>query len=203
VNLLSQLINAFCKRQPPPTNQNKIKMPKRNILHMFDPMPNNNPFNINIALNTDFEVLIPYSNIKLKNIRNLTQNAIFSHNPSNIKKTTLFIDGHNINLAIDILKTTQPTMVPPFEVSIFADPSGTFTTTTTLVTCVEKTKYMQTTNIIFTTNTTNIELLSTELITATPQLKVKWVVVWHWIEHMEYVAFWHFDLILVSLVLNC
>lgn len=113
-------------------------MPKRSILHMFDPMPNNSPFDINMALDAGFEVLAPYSNVKLENIQALTQDAIFSRSPSGIKKTGIFIGGRDIGMAIDMLQATKPAMVPPFEVSVFADPSGAFTTAAALVACVEK-----------------------------------------------------------------
>lgn len=113
-------------------------MPKRSILHMFDPMPNNSPFDINMALDAGFDVLMPYSNVKLENIQNLTQDAIFSRSPSGIKKTGIFIGGRDIGLAIDMLQATKPAMVPPFEVSVFADPSGAYTTAAALVACVEK-----------------------------------------------------------------
>ena len=113
-------------------------MPKRSILHMFDPMPNNSPFDINMALDAGFDVLMPYSNVKLESIQNLTQDAIFSRSPSGIKKTGIFIGGRDIGLAIDMLEATKPAMVPPFEVSVFADPSGAYTTAAALVACVEK-----------------------------------------------------------------
>lgn len=113
-------------------------MPKRSILHMFDPMPNNSPFDINMALDAGFDVLMPYSNVKLENIQNLTQDAIFSRSPSGIKKTGIFIGGRDIGLAIDMLQAIKPAMVPPFEVSVFADPSGAYTTAAALVACVEK-----------------------------------------------------------------
>ena len=113
-------------------------MPKRSILHMFDPMPNNSPFDINMALDAGFDVLMPYSNVKLENIQNLTQDAIFSRSPSGIKKTGIFIGGRDIGLAIDMLQATKPAMVPPFEISVFADPSGAYTTAAALVACVEK-----------------------------------------------------------------
>ena len=35
-------------------------MAKRSILHMFDPTPNNSPFDINMALDAGFDVLMPY-----------------------------------------------------------------------------------------------------------------------------------------------
>ena len=113
-------------------------MSKRSILHMFDPMPNNSPFDINMALDAGFDVLMPYSNVKLESIQNLTQDAIFSRSPSGIKKTGIFIGGRDIGLAIEMLQATKPAMVPPFEVSVFADPSGAFTTAAALVACVEK-----------------------------------------------------------------
>lgn len=113
-------------------------MSKRSILHMFDPMPNNSPFDINMALDAGFDVLMPYSNVKLENIPNLTQDAIFSRSPSGIKKTAIFIGGRDMGLAIDMLQATKPAMVPPFQVSVFADPSGAYTTAAALVACVEK-----------------------------------------------------------------
>lgn len=113
-------------------------MPKRSILHMFDPMPNNSPFDINMALDAGFDVLMPYSNVKLENIQNLTRDAVFSRSPSGIKRTGIFIGGRDIGLAIDMLEASQSAMVPPFEVSVFADPSGAFTTAAALVACVEK-----------------------------------------------------------------
>lgn len=113
-------------------------MPKRSILHMFDPMPNNSPFDINMALDTGFEVLMPYHNVKLESIHGLTQDVIFSRSPSGIKRTGIFIGGRDIGLAMDMINTAKQAMVPPFEVSVLADPSGAFTTAAALVACVEK-----------------------------------------------------------------
>jgi methylene-tetrahydromethanopterin dehydrogenase len=111
---------------------------KKSILHMLDPTPNNSPFDVNMALDAGFDVLMPYANVKLENVHRLTQDAIFSRSPAGIKKTALFIGGRDIGLAMDMLKTCKQAMVPPFEVSVFADPSGAFTTAAALVACVEK-----------------------------------------------------------------
>ncbi len=113
-------------------------MEKRSILHMLDPMPNNSPFDINMALDAGFDVLMPYSNVKLDSVYRLTQDAIFSRGPSGVKRTGIFIGGRDLALAMDMLTTCQQAMVPPFEVSVFADPSGAFTTAAALVACVEK-----------------------------------------------------------------
>lgn len=113
-------------------------MEKRSILHMLDPMPNNSPFDINMAVDAGFDILMPYSNVKLDSINGLTQDAIFSRGPSGVKRTAMFIGGRDIGLAIDMLTACKRAMVPPFEVSVLADPSGAFTTAAALVACVEK-----------------------------------------------------------------
>jgi methylene-tetrahydromethanopterin dehydrogenase len=113
-------------------------MAKRSILHMFDPMPNNSPFDINMALDAGFDVLIPYNNVKLDSVHGLTQDAVFSRSPSGVKRTGIFIGGRDLGLAMDMLNTSKQAMVSPFEVSVFADPSGAFTTAAALVTCAEK-----------------------------------------------------------------
>lgn len=105
---------------------------------MFDPMPNNSPFDINMALDAGFDVLMPYSNVKLENIGQLTQDVIFSRSPSGVKKTAIFIGGRDMGMAIDMLQACKPAMVPPFQVSVFADPSGAYTTAAALVACMEK-----------------------------------------------------------------
>jgi len=105
---------------------------------MFDPMSNNSPFDINMALDTGFDVLMPYSNVKLDSIHGLTQDAIFSRSPSGIKRTGIFIGGRDMGLAMDMMSAAKQAMVPPFEVSVLADPSGAFTTAAALVACVEK-----------------------------------------------------------------
>ncbi len=113
-------------------------MEKRSILHMLDPMPHNSPFDINMAMDAGFDVLMPYSNVKLESILGLVQDAIFSRGPAGVKRTGIFIGGRNLGLAVDMMEAAKNAMVPPFEVSVFADPSGAFTTAAALVACVEK-----------------------------------------------------------------
>jgi methylene-tetrahydromethanopterin dehydrogenase len=113
-------------------------MEKRSILHMLDPMSHNSPFDINMAMDAGFDVLMPYSNVKLESVHGLVQDAIFSRGPSGVKKTGIFIGGRNIGMAVDMMEAAKKAMVPPFEISVFADPSGAFTTAAALVACVEK-----------------------------------------------------------------
>ena len=113
-------------------------MAKRSILHMLDPMPHNSPFDINMAVDAGFDVIMPYNNVKIDDVHGLTQDAIFSRGPAGVKQTAMYIGGRDLNLAMDMLSICQQAMVPPFEISVLADPSGAFTTAAALVACVEK-----------------------------------------------------------------
>lgn len=113
-------------------------MEKRSIIHLFDPMAHNSPFDLNMAADAGFEVLLPYSNVKLEEVTGLVQDAIFSRGPAGVKRTGIFIGGRDIGLAMGMLDAARKAMVPPFEVSVFADPSGAFTTAAALVACVER-----------------------------------------------------------------
>ena len=113
-------------------------MEKPHILHMFTPTPNVSPFDVNMAYDAGFNAVVPYGNVTLDQIAALTQDAIFSRGPKGVKRTGIFIGGREIGLAADMLDAAKRAMVPPFEVSVFADPSGAFTTAAGMVACVEK-----------------------------------------------------------------
>ena len=51
----------------------------------------------------------------------------------------MFIGGKNAILALDMLSAAKKALVPPFGISFFADPAGSFTTAAAMVACVEKT----------------------------------------------------------------
>jgi len=113
-------------------------MSKRSIMHMLNPMVHNSPFDINMAVDAGYDVVIPYTHVKLEEVAGLTQDAIFSRGPAGVKRTGMFIGGRDIGLAMDMLDQAKQAMVPPFEISVFADPSGAFTTAAALVACVER-----------------------------------------------------------------
>ena len=67
----------------------------------------------------------------------LVQDAIFSRGPEGVKKTAMFIGGKRAIEALDMMKRAKAAMVPPFEISVFADPAGSFTTAAAMVACAE------------------------------------------------------------------
>ena len=75
----------------------------------------------------------------LEEVTGLVQDAIFSRPPKTGVRTGMFIGGKNAILALDMLAAAKKALVPPFGISFFADPAGSFTTAAAMVACVEKT----------------------------------------------------------------
>src|SRR5690606_4550430 len=113
-------------------------MERSYILHMFTPGKQMSPFDINMAVDAGYQVVVPYCGVTLDEITGLTQDAIFSRGPKGVKATGIFIGGRDVMLAADMLDAARKAMVPPFEVSVIADPSGSYTTAAALVACVEQ-----------------------------------------------------------------
>lgn len=112
-------------------------MEKALILHMFTPEKNLSPFDVNMAVDAGWLSTIPYTQLEPGEIPALVQDAIFSRGPAGVKRTGLFIGGRDVKTAMQMLDAAQKAMVPPFEVSAFADPSGAFTTAAAMVALVE------------------------------------------------------------------
>ncbi|MGB5832421.1 MAG: NAD(P)-dependent methylenetetrahydromethanopterin dehydrogenase [Thiohalocapsa sp.] len=111
---------------------------KPTILHMLTAAPNLSPFDVNMAIDAGWQHCIPYVGLGVADVQAFTQDAIFSRGPKGVKHTGLFIGGRDIHLAMDMLEEARRSMVPPFEVPVFADPSGAFTTAAGMVACAEK-----------------------------------------------------------------
>lgn len=110
---------------------------KVSILHLITAAKNASPFDVNMAYDAGFDKIMPYTNVELKEVMGLVQDAIFSRSPSGVKRESVFIGGRDIDAAMDMLTTARKSMVPPFEVSVFADPSGAFTTAAGMMAKVE------------------------------------------------------------------
>ena len=113
-------------------------MAKPKILHMLDPRANVSPFDVNMAVDAGYEVVVPYSGVAAGNVTELVQDAIFSRPPGRYNDTGVFIGGHDVNLAADMLEQARNAMVPPFEAAVLADPNGAYTTSAALVALVAK-----------------------------------------------------------------
>ncbi len=112
-------------------------MGTQRILHMITPLKHMSPFDVNMALDAGFDTAIPYTSVTLDDVTGLVQDAIFSRGPQGVKRTGMFIGGKRAIEALDMMKRAKAAMVPPFEISVFADPAGSFTTAAAMVACVK------------------------------------------------------------------
>lgn len=113
-------------------------MKKPAILHMFTPARNMSPFDVNMAIDSGYQHVPTYGDMSVADVTSLTQDAIFSRGPKGVARTGIFIGGRAIDLADDMLRAARAAMTPPFLVSVFADPSGAFTTAAAAVATLER-----------------------------------------------------------------
>ena len=114
-------------------------MAEKNILHLLSPLRHASPFDLNMALDAGYDAVIPYTNVTPDEVASLVQDAIFSRSPKDGAKTCVFIGGKNAIAALDMLDSAKKAMVPPFVISLFADPAGSFTTAAAMVARLERT----------------------------------------------------------------
>ncbi len=112
-------------------------MEKVSILHLITASKNASPFDVNMAYDAGFDKVVSYTNVALDEVVGLTQDAIFSRSPSGVKREGIFIGGRDIDLAMQMLNLSKGAMFSPFSCSVFADPSGAFTTAAAMVAKVE------------------------------------------------------------------
>ncbi|MEP9373999.1 NAD(P)-dependent methylenetetrahydromethanopterin dehydrogenase [Mesorhizobium sp. KR1-2] len=113
-------------------------MARKHILHMITPLKHMSPFDVNMAVDAGFDAVVPYVGVTLAEVTGLVQDAIFSRPPDAGVDTGIFIAGKDASLAMDMFDAAKKAMVPPFKISVFADPAGSFTTAAAMVAKVEK-----------------------------------------------------------------
>ncbi|MFX0035210.1 MAG: methylene-tetrahydromethanopterin dehydrogenase N-terminal domain-containing protein [Candidatus Hermodarchaeota archaeon] len=101
------------------------------ICYFFDTDDNASPFDINMAYDSGFDIVIPISKMRAENVPKLVQDAIFSRKPN--APTTFFIGGSDVKEGEKIAKAVIKSLVPPFECPVIIDPRGSHTTASAVV----------------------------------------------------------------------
>jgi methylene-tetrahydromethanopterin dehydrogenase len=112
-------------------------MEKPYVLHFITTEKNASPFDANMAYDAGYEAVVPYTSVSADEVMGLVQDAIFSRGARGVWRTGIFIGGRDIDVAMEMLAIAKKSMVGPFQVSVFADPSGAFTTAGALMAMVE------------------------------------------------------------------
>ena len=108
-------------------------MAEKNILHMLTPLKHMSPFDVNMALDAGYDAVSPYTDVTQDEVTGLVQDAIFSRPPKTGVRTGIFFGGKNAIHALDMMDAAKKALVPPFAVSLIADPAGSFTTAAAMV----------------------------------------------------------------------
>jgi len=109
----------------------KKKESLEKICYFFDTDDNASPFDINMAYDAGFDVVIPISKMTADQVPKLVQDAIFSRKPE--APTTFFIGGSNVKEGEKIAENVLSSLVPPFECPVIIDPRGSHTTASSVV----------------------------------------------------------------------
>ena len=101
------------------------------ICYFFDTDDNASPFDINMAYDAGFDIVVPISKMTADQVPKLVQDAIFSRKPG--AATTFFIGGSNVKEGEKIAKKVKKSLVTPFECPVIIDPRGSHTTASAVV----------------------------------------------------------------------
>ena len=110
----------------------------RSILHMLSPTKHVSPFDVNMAADAGFDVIVPHSDVLPGEVGALVQDAIFSRSPQDGSRTCVFIGGKDAETALDMFASAKAAFVPPFRLSLFVDPGGSFTTAAAMIAIVSR-----------------------------------------------------------------
>ncbi|MEM0049357.1 MAG: NAD(P)-dependent methylenetetrahydromethanopterin dehydrogenase [Candidatus Bathyarchaeia archaeon] len=133
---LRELLRAMQIQIKPVIKKSTEEIPY--ILFFLDTDEKASPFDICMAYDAGFNIVIPYENVSAKDAKKIVQDAIFSRDPKGIKRTCFFIGGKDMDKAEEVFKVVQESMFPPFKTSIIIDPAGAYTTAAAMVAKVEE-----------------------------------------------------------------
>ncbi|MEX2726867.1 MAG: methylene-tetrahydromethanopterin dehydrogenase N-terminal domain-containing protein [Candidatus Sigynarchaeum springense] len=109
----------------------KTKSVQEKILYMFDTDAFASPFDINMAYDAGFNVVIPFSGVTADKVTRLVQDAMFSRKPD--APTCFFVGGSNVKEADKVAEQIKKALIPGFEHPIVTDPRGSHTTASATV----------------------------------------------------------------------
>ena len=108
------------------------------MLYILNPGDNISPFDVTMAADAGFDHIIPFPHVQPENVKAMVQDAIFARPPKRFNDTGIFIGGRDVHLAADMFQNAKKAMVGPFEVGVFADPNGAYTTSASVIALVQK-----------------------------------------------------------------
>ncbi|MFW9803154.1 MAG: NAD(P)-dependent methylenetetrahydromethanopterin dehydrogenase [Candidatus Thorarchaeota archaeon] len=128
---ITELTGISSVKMVPVVKRPKTKM--QNILFFLEADEYASPFDICVAYDAGFDVVVPYPRVSADNVTTLVQDAIFSRGVKGVKRTSFFLGGRDVPTARKMAKDVKEAMVKPFTTAVVVDPHGAFTTSAALV----------------------------------------------------------------------
>jgi methylene-tetrahydromethanopterin dehydrogenase len=107
-----------------PSAPKKSKIKATPILHFLSTQSFASPFDVNMAVDAGYKVVIPHTNVRLDHTTGLVQDAIFSRPPQHGCRTAVFIGGKDALLALEMLAKAKAALVPPSNFLRLRTPAG-------------------------------------------------------------------------------
>jgi len=108
------------------------------MLYILNPGDNISPFDVSMAADAGYDHIMAFPHVQPENVTAMVQDAIFARPPKRFNDTCVFIGGRDVHLAADMVENAKKAMVGPFQVGVFADPNGAYTTSASVLALVQK-----------------------------------------------------------------
>lgn len=108
------------------------------ILIQLDTDPQPSVFDSVVAIDSDVDHLLQYSQVETTNVRDLVHGAMFTRGTSQLQNTAIFIGGSNVAVGDAIAAEVQQAFFGPIRVSLMLDGNGSNTTAAAAVLCAAR-----------------------------------------------------------------
>jgi len=96
-----------------------------------------NPFDLLLALDADYDAVLPYTGVTEENVEYIVHNSIFAREREGLKNTVIMVGG-NLEESEKIFRKLRRMLRAPFQMSVVWDPNGACTTAAATVAKIEK-----------------------------------------------------------------
>jgi len=96
-----------------------------------------NPFDLLLAMDAEYDAVLPYANVTEENVDYIINNAIFARTDEGRKNTVIMVGG-DLDASDKVFQKLKRMLRAPLQMSVIMDPSGACTTAAATVAKIEK-----------------------------------------------------------------
>lgn len=96
-----------------------------------------NPFDLLLALDADYDAVIPYVGVSEDNVDYIVQNSVFARDSEGLKNTVILVGG-GLDDSEKVFQKLKRLLRAPLQMSVIWDPNGACTTAAATIAKIEK-----------------------------------------------------------------